>query len=59
MAMAQALARVEHSKGVLVVEDELDKARQCLRAGQDDGYKAHLQSALMSIHVLLHEKVGL
>ena len=53
-----ALARLEHSKGAQAVEDELFKARSALLAGQDDGYKAHLQSAFLSIQLLLQQAVG-
>ena len=55
--MTQVLTSVEHSKGLISVADILDDAHAALWAGQPDRYKAKLQSAFISIQVLLKLEV--
>ena len=52
------LARGEHLKGIDIVEEELYKAKLALKAGQNARYKSCLQSAYLSLHVLIREDVG-
>lgn len=53
-----ALARSEHTKGLLLIDDELFKAHSALQSGQDTVYKARLQSAFVSLQMLMREEVG-
>lgn len=53
----QALARSEHAKGVMSIEDTLDSARAALRGGQPEIYKARLQSAYLSLGLLMKQEV--
>ena len=48
----------EHRKGVTLIEDELYSAQAALMAGQVDRYKAKLQSAFVSLQVLLRQEVA-
>lgn len=52
------LSRIEHSKALSLIEDELYLARAALRSGQDSSYKSRLQSAFISLQFLLRQEVG-
>ncbi len=52
-----AMSIPEHAKGVLAIDDELYKAHAALQGGAVDQYKAHLQSAHLSLQILMRQGV--
>lgn len=53
----QSLARSEHLKGGLLIQDALLSALTALQAGQPEIYKARLQSAYLSLGLLMKQEV--
>lgn len=47
----------EHSKGLLAIDEELFKAHAALQAGQVEIYKCRLQSAFLSLQLLMKQDV--
>lgn len=52
------MCRQDHFEALFLIEDEMYKARAALQAGQVENYKARLQSAYISLQVLLGLGVG-